>query len=93
MHEATDENFGLEVSMVNLGWMSEELRSDTWIKAMDQPRVRTMVLGPEEVTFQAQAVEVNFPEKERPVLIASKEFPWESNRRWLRRLTSYGQGS
>ena len=34
-----------EVSMVQLGWLNEELISDRWVKIEDQPEVRTMQLS------------------------------------------------
>ena len=43
--EECEENLSLEVSMVKLGWTSEELRSDVWIKVIDRPpKVNKMVL-------------------------------------------------
>ena len=46
----TEEDEGQEfsLSMVNLGWLSEGLRSDDWVKVMDQPPVRIMKITLEE---------------------------------------------
>ena len=37
-----EEEQNLEISMVTLGWLNEELRSDQWVKISDQPPVRIM---------------------------------------------------
>ena len=41
-YRTEDEAQDIPISMVHLGWLNVELKSDDWVKIMDQPPVRVM---------------------------------------------------
>ena len=43
-----DEAQDIPISMVHLGWLNVELKSDDWVKVMDQPPVRVMKIVMDE---------------------------------------------
>ena len=43
-----DEAQDIPISMVHLGWLNVELKSDDWVKVMDQPPVRIMKIAMDE---------------------------------------------
>ena len=46
--EEEEENWDTSTSMVHLGWLNVELKSDDWVKVMDQPPVRIMKITIDE---------------------------------------------
>ena len=46
--EEEEENWDTSISMVHLGWLNVELKSDDWVKVMDQPPVRIMKIAMDE---------------------------------------------
>ena len=43
-----DETQDIPISMVHLGWLNVELKSDDWVKIVDQPPVRVMKIVMDE---------------------------------------------
>ena len=43
-----EENWDTSISMVHLGWLNVELKSNDWVKVMDQPPVRIMKIAMDE---------------------------------------------